>query len=486
MFFWDWENVESFIDKNYFKISNPGKLLAPIKKFRLKRDSDLQLCLETRSTPLEKFEHEDYPAGTVRENTDTVDLVSITGLNATASGVQILDTRIHNNYHHGTSETTQTCSIDRFKITTKETGNVEFIFEWIANIENRTYLWPDTARNKTITVPTRSFGNNENEVTFEAKSTEEGGGRSCMDITVCGHRVIIGITKTEEIDSSLKPGYILFFGNPEDSTREKIRDGISFILGFPIIYLGYSKFNSDQRLLSLLAISAYSMHGRAFQTHTLPPSPITTLNTQNVMDKEIIERKINAFCENYENYGISSLNWNYWHAVTAPAHMAPAYFGAIIESLQRKYVTAQGSRFNNCIIPKSEYREIKRAILKATEFTELLPRDKKTLIEKLESGNIASQKVRSQRFFEYLGLNMGSAELSAWQRRNDAAHGNDIPNKDYISLIKDTKLLKLMLHRIVLRVINASDTYIDYYSLNFPTRPITSGVTGAPHDADQT
>ncbi|MCP1441097.1 hypothetical protein J3D54_000229 [Pseudomonas sp. GGS8] len=477
MLFWEWERLESFIEQNHFQISDAGKLITPISSFKLRRDPELQLYLETKSQKMATSEQESHPPGTVHINEETVSFLSINGCTGLASGVQILSTNSNNNIHHNTRQTTQTSSVHQFECHTTQTGPVEFTFDWIANMDDCFYIWPDGVRDKLITTPTRTFGSDVNKITFEAESITEGNGRKCVDMTICGQRVILGVTKAEDIDQELKPGYILFPGEPDDATRKKIRDGLSFILGFPIIHIGSSKLDEQQQLKSFKAISANSMDGRAFKTQVLPPAPVTIQNTTNMIDKTKLERMVNSFCDNYESYGLSSLNWNYWYAMTAPTHMAPAYFGAIIESIQKKHIETLGSKFNNCIISKKEYKEIKLIILKATQETKLSPQDKKVLIEKLSNGNSASQKIRSQRFFEYLGLDMGTAELSAWQRRNDAAHGNDIPNKDYISLIKETKLLKLILHRIVLKITNASDSYIDYYSLHFPTRQISSGVS---------
>ncbi|MEA9978746.1 MULTISPECIES: hypothetical protein [unclassified Pseudomonas] len=477
MYFWDWEQLESYIESNFLQISDPGPLVGPIHSFKLSRDKDLNLILETKSQKIVGPEKDPYPPGTVRTNEDTVSLSSPMGGAGLAFGVQPLGTRSTIGLKQPIRETIQTSSLHYFEYHTLQTGPVAYTFEWIANVDHRSYLWPDGVNDKLVSIPSRTFGTASNKIKFRSGATSDGGSKSCIDLNVCGYRTIIGRTKTDEIDAALKPGYLLFFGDPNEDTRKKIRDSLSFFLGFPIVKLGFSKFNTKQELVTFKAIDAYSMDGRAFNTHALPPAPLATHNTRNILDKAELERMANLFCDSYDDYGISSLNWNYWHAVTAPTHMAPAYFGAIIESLQKKYIDAQGSKFNNRVISPADYNSIKRLILEATKNIELPIEDRKTLIEKLHSANTVSQKVRSQRFFEYLDLNMGEAELIAWQRRNNAAHGNDILEEDYISLIRETKLLKLMLHRIVLKITNTNSSYIDYYSLHFPTRPISSGVS---------
>ncbi|MHC8313338.1 hypothetical protein ACYZUC_27545 [Pseudomonas sp. GT1P32] len=476
MFFWEWERLENYLQKNLLFVTDPGKLLNPITSFTITRDKNLKLNLETVSHTKGITEQKERPPGTVRMNTDAVHFENPMGSTAFASGVQSLNRNSKYNPQTNTYQNLEKSSINHFEYKTLEPGPTSYVFEWLANIDSRHYLWPDLTKDKLVSTPTRTFGAGADQISFESESTTENFGRNCIRLKICNYDIILGASKHDDHDAHIKPGYLLFIGAPEENIRKKIRDSLSFFLGFPIVYLGFSTFNSAQRLLSFKAVNAYSMDSRAFKTPTLPPAPISSGYIENEIDSNKLEQMLNSFCEKYDHYGLSSLNWEYWHAVTAPTHMAPAYFGAIIESIQNKYIDEQGSKFNNTILSKPEYKKIKNVILKATEEIEISPNEKKVLLEKLSNGNTISQKVRSQRFFEQLGLDMGTLELSAWQRRNDAAHGNPIPNDDYISLIKETKLLKLTLHRIVLKIINASDLYIDYYSLHFPTRAISSGV----------
>ncbi|VVP06705.1 hypothetical protein PS896_03111 [Pseudomonas fluorescens] len=477
MLFWEWERLESYVEKNFFRISDPGKLLAPVRSVKIWRDHNLRLFMETKSAEHLKNREQEYPPGTVRMNEDAVEFTSVGGATARAYGVDIRNTKSHSNHQHGTHETTQTCSLHNFEVITSRTGTVSYIFDWVANIDKGYYIWPDIAKDSMQEISTRTFGYGDEAITLTATSTDESGLRNCLDLNIGGFRAILGSTKPETGRENVKPGYILYIGDPDEDTRKRIRDSLSFALGFPIVYLGCAKYSEKQELLSFKAINAYSMDGRAFNVAVMPPAPISTPSGSNMLDKGKLEKVATSFYSNYNSYSLSSLNWIYWHAVTAPAHMAAAYFGAAIEKIQKKYIEGQGKNFNNLVIPKQKYNALKRNIFTAIKECDLSTEDKKTFEEKINGGNVVSLKVRSQRFFDHIGLDMGSAELTAWQRRNDAAHGNELADGDYISLIRDTKLLKLILHRIVLKITGASALYIDYYSLNFPEREVTHGVS---------
>jgi hypothetical protein len=49
-------------------------------------------------------------------------------------------------------------------------------------------------------------------------------------------------------------------------------------------------------------------------------------------------------------------------------------------------------------------------------------------------------------------------------------------------VIRDIKLLKVMFHRMVLRIINGADTYHDYATPGFPIRKLADpGASGGFH-----
>jgi hypothetical protein len=88
---WEWESFDSFINSGGFAFSDPGPLHAPINKFTIKRDADLELILETVSGQDAKSNAITHPPGTVRTNTDTAILLGMgSATTVTLTGVQPL------------------------------------------------------------------------------------------------------------------------------------------------------------------------------------------------------------------------------------------------------------------------------------------------------------------------------------------------------------------------------------------------------------
>jgi hypothetical protein len=75
-----------------------------------------------------------------------------------------------------------------------------------------------------------------------------------------------------------------------------------------------------------------------------------------------------------------------------------------------------------------------------------------------------------------IGIELGSDEDDAWKRRNDAAHGVPIPEGDELAAIRDMMLLRVLFHRLLLRMSGAADSYVDYVTPGFAYRPVNEPV----------
>jgi hypothetical protein len=99
--------------------------------------------------------------------------------------------------------------------------------------------------------------------------------------------------------------------------------------------------------------------------------------------------------------------------------------------------------------------------------------DKEILIRKVGSLNQMPRSETMQRLLSVLNVPLSEDERRAWARRDHAAHGNQLREEDQRGAIRDTKLLRGIFDRMLLRTVNGSDTYHDYASLDFPIRNLS-------------
>ncbi|WP_434707771.1 hypothetical protein J3P75_18610 [Pseudomonas sp. R1-1] len=458
---WDGENIMNVLQLEKVTIIEPGPLLSPVLNFRIFRNHSLQLKLETcTATKPHSREHVGNP-GNIYINDSTISLGGTDGGKGSISGITPLLERSDG------SESIETSAINYITYQTQDERNTTITFEWLGNFPDGSFIWPTN----TVTKNGEKVIFGDPPIRLKSHSTNYSLQRNGIRLSLGGYDVYVSSCDSRCETTETLFGSIMIVGAPADDTRDKIRNCISFAFGMPLISLGCSRFDERGDLVSLKAVNPSSLDGRAWRLFPLPSAPIT-VHGSNVLDPDAVEKLANAAYEIYDTYNLRTIFWRYWHSAVAPMFMAPAYYGAIIESIQTKFLKIQREKLDRGIINRKSFRELRAIVNTATKDIVMSEECRKLFATKLDDANRVPQKIVTQRFFDALQLEMGDHELTAWARRNDAAHGKDVPNDDHISLLRETRILKIMLHRTLLKIMGGSETYIDYNSPFYPKRPL--------------
>lgn len=242
--------------------------------------------------------------------------------------------------------------------------------------------------------------------------------------------------------------------------------------------MGHSTYTENSKLVYFKAISSHDFNG-AFKIHTQSP---TILDNQalNLIDSKIFTKVVSSVYKVYDKYNFKHLFWLYWYAQTSAPHNAGVQFGACIEFLQRNYLSKDGKKVIKNRNTWSSFREKSLKIISELEIDE---NTKNILTEKINNLNSLPQKKLLEKFLMSINITFSKIELEAWQQRNDSAHGNPVKNNNYIKLIREIKILRTLLNRLILRISQGSKYYIDYYSIGNPLRELSSSI---PDDINNT
>ncbi len=468
------EIVEEFINNGNFKVDAPGPLHFPIRDLTIIRDGNLNLTLTTTSDSHSESDYIDHPPGTVRINNDAIELTSMSESKVRMNGVQPFKNTISTD-SNGKSIRTELSSVNSVEADIRDAQTGKYLIEWLENVDDGHFMWPDSVETNTKNHTLVSIGAVPNKVEIQEESSSEVFGRSGVFLEVGEFQLYLISSGDDAKSVGVKSGYILYLGIPTIEERKKVRNCLSFVLGRPLIKTGYSIFNSEWLLVSFKSISAYSLGGAAFSIHSLPPSPLGK-KYQGEIDSHIITTLVNAIYNNYEEYKFSHLSWAYWHAVCAPVHIAAVHFGACIESLQKSYIENNGKIFSSALIERTKWKAFRKEALNALINLRLEETVKKALENKINSLNQTPQSVLTERFLKHLDINFSAGEKSAWQQRNNAAHGNEIEEGSEILLIREIKILKVIFHRVLLKIMGGGEYYIDYYSVGFPIKFLDDSI----------
>lgn len=268
----------------------------------------------------------------------------------------------------------------------------------------------------------------------------------------------------------------------DEKERRKIKDCISFILGKPIVYKGYSTYSENKELINfdfvksskfigskslynLTDLEISYLHEHEF-TMFSKEKPFYPPTKDYLNEYDIIPEKFNEiFCSIYniyEQYDLNEIFWNYWYAECSPYHSAASQFGACLERIQERYFEINKNQLKEKIIEKQE--EIKK---------------KKNL--KIELSKIRlSIKDKFKILFDALEIEFNELEEITWEFRNYSAHANKTKNREEdLKFIKSKDLFKTLLNRVILKLSGLDVKYVDYYSVSvneYKSKELSKGI----------
>jgi hypothetical protein len=471
---WEKQSLE-LLNQGLFRINSPGPLHAPIHRFSIRRDDKFALILETEAAPDAKSVAVQYPDGTVRFNKEQVELDNIAGVKARLSGV--LTYSLSTTY--GTSHAwslKELATVHELVVTPGDLSKAAYSIEWLENLPASPFIWPDDLRTVTETTSTWSIASSNDGITLSDASNGESFARAAAMLTVAGEKLYVCALKREDTAAGIKPGCIVYVGTTDNLIRKKIRTALSFALGVYLVELGHTLYDEQWRIVSATSRSPYTLDKKVFDLAPMPLAPLSNRHVRYDLDRSALTRMVSALVASYEMLDLGNLSWAYWHACAATIHIAPAHFGAAIEAIQQAYIESHPGAITSRILVPARWTELQTAIASMVNAADIPEDSKCALRDNLGRINQVPQRTVLKAVLQTIGIELGSDEDDAWKRRNDAAHGVPIPEGDELAAIRDMMLLRVLFHRLLLRMSGAADSYVDYVTPGFAYRPLNEPV----------
>lgn len=471
------EECLDVLNGGHFTVVEPGPLHTPIESFSIRRDEKLRLILETEVPPNATSAAVVHPPGTVRMTTERVLLRNIAGVDAELAGV--IPFSLKSNTVGLTEKARQEwAQVHIAKTSFGAGGPAVYTIDWLENLPSSPFVWPASSRVVTTTQSSRAIALDDG-ITITRENERFRSSNNAAKLTVEGWTFYICALDREDQAGAIKPGCIVFDGTPDDAFRKKVRTALSFALGLFLVDLGTTHYDKDWHIVSTLARSAYTLGRRAFD---MGPEQLAPLGPRylNELNPAQLNRAITALVRAFEELDLANLSWAYWHACAATPHIAPAHFGAAIESLQNAYIKSHPGVVAESWVPRADWKTLRTNMAAAIDGATISDQAKAALKVKLATFNTVDQRPRLKAVMAAIGLQLGDDEDAAWRRRNKAAHGTPVPEGEELAAIRDMKLLKGLFGRLLLRITNAADQYIDYTSPHFEYRCLANAPPDRP------
>jgi hypothetical protein len=259
---WDHEFAVPFINEGLFHVTDPGPLRAPVLDLSLRRDKALDLILETKTAPDAKSSAREHPSGTVRITTECASLENIGGVKVRLTGVLPYRVRTSTNYRNGQDEHVEEAKIHALEAVVRSGIEARYTIDWLENLPISPFVWPDFVETKVETGTTRKFGLGDDGITLLSTDSGQSSSRTAAKIAVAGTELYICALRRRDYDDFVKPGCIIYAGNPDDEFRKKVRNAISFALGVYLVDLGSAVYSQDWEIISFKSAAPTALTGR--------------------------------------------------------------------------------------------------------------------------------------------------------------------------------------------------------------------------------
>lgn len=273
---------------------------------------------------------------------------------------------------------------------------------------------------------------------------------------------------------------------PFEDTKQTILAALSFTLGSQLISIGSTLLGKGGDRIGFIAREIHMLDEKAYKQPNMPPAPLGIPQQEWCLDEKQISRIISAVAAKMETINIEYPLFLTWLGLNSPLDVQATHLGAAIESLRDSYCTTE-NKLSTSLIPKNIWNtKFKKPLMDAfdnitTSLDQIFMKinSLETLKRKLEDLNKKSSSMQYEKFFNLLSLKVEKVELKALKERNKPAHGHRYKPSDYHKLSMTINALYSLFNRLVLRITEASDFYIDYSTYSFPIREINC-LLGSP------
>lgn len=259
---------------------------------------------------------------------------------------------------------------------------------------------------------------------------------------------------------------------PGEAERESISEIVSFVLGRQLLSVGYTEFSETGGILRTKAKSPW---GNARSVSALSWSEPVRLKPHDAT--ETPEATLTQVASNYlqkrDSLHMNEALWRYWLAESLPIGTSIPLLANAIEILAGAWFKSNNSKSKGVYLDRArwdslvstEFRNIKGQ-LKGEQYVD-------RIMNRLGNCNAMGTNERLDFFFDEIELTVGKEERDAISARNKMIHSSFASNADTMNEISRlTDLYKTLFHRVFLKLLGYTGTYVDYSVIGWPSIPL--------------
>lgn len=264
---------------------------------------------------------------------------------------------------------------------------------------------------------------------------------------------------------------------PNIEERKAISELIGFIFGNEFVLIGRSYFDKSKNLFSQEYFNP-SVNDIFNRCRHLAHPPINIIDYFSEINAEVL---LNVLLPEYLKlwnlFGLKDALLKYWASEYIQIGNNLPILSSAVEVLAEKILKLSQE-------VKSYYIDYKTFISMISEEINEIDKkltdnkDKTKILNKIKNASQRGSNEKIEQFFKLLNLEIGKVEKKAMMARNKMAHSSQLESTEdeIIEIVKLSSAYKTLFNRIFLKLLNYNYTYIDYYSLGYPSRHIDDPI----------
>jgi hypothetical protein len=371
----------------------------------------------------------------------------------------------------------------------KETEGV-WLTEWYINGPQDSFVF----RNQTIRKMLKTFSRehlplapedkNEDEnihtmeVSLESQSINP---FDCLRIKACDNQFLIA-----QVPEGIGPAWSSNIGIeyrkewgriPDEEEREKIRELCSFVFGRQLLFVGYSLYGQGYEIVEEYACDSWINDSRSLCSK-LDNAPIR-INKASSGGKaeDLISQLLPAYYELRDPLHLKVALLLYWVACNMPAGTGLPLLAAAVEKMMNGWFKSNRSKSRGVWMDKNEFDKLLRDEMSIIEKKLKHEKHGDKVMKNLQNAFQMGVTDRFRLFFDKIVLHIEENEWNAINARHGIAHGRITDKqKEGEELIQHTDAYKTLIHKILLRLLEYSGSYIDRSVLGWKDKQLEEEI----------
>lgn len=274
---------------------------------------------------------------------------------------------------------------------------------------------------------------------------------------------------------------------PDADERRAITELISFVFGTQLLKIGTSHYDHRDHLLKQEYQNPWGS-GIIAKCQKIGTPPVNIRRNNNrEKASQLITQFLPVYLSKRKELRLKDVLWKYWMGKSSNIGTNLPILSSAIETLTHEILKnhpeikdhyIEYKVFSTLIQDELTSIDEKLEVLLSSELIEETKEIREKIIKKIKdsAGKSATQKIETM--FKIIELPIGSLERKALNARHKMAHSSMGDDEEEIKkIIHLSAAYETLIHRVLLKILNYTGDYIDYYSKNYPNRHIDEVIS---------